>query len=245
VVEAPLEIRVGDESIVVMMRTPGQDEELVTGLLFAEGGIEVADDLLSIDHLTRDDLTREERGNIVVVEPRPGIELMPDDRALVANSSCGLCGKLSIASLSVSAEPVRSAATVTATVISALPETLRNYQPIFHATGAVHAAGLFTTSGDVIVVREDVGRHNAVDKVVGWVLSNKTLPLDDSILCVSGRLSFEIVQKAARAGIPVVVAVSAPSSMAVQIAEQYRVTLCGFTRDGRFNVYSHPMRVQF
>jgi FdhD protein len=164
-------------------------------------------------------------------------------RAMPMSSSCGVCGKQAIADLELGARPVTSALAVPAGLVAELPERLRAAQTVFDATGGLHAAAAFDAGGALMAVREDVGRHNAVDKLVGWALGAGLVPLEDAILCVSGRLGFEIVQKAVVAGFPVVVAVSAPSSLAVDLAERFRITVCGFTREGRFNVYSHPLRV--
>jgi FdhD protein len=164
-------------------------------------------------------------------------------RALPATAGCGVCGKASIAALELRAAAVRSDLLVAAERIAELPDRLRAAQAVFSATGGLHAAGAFTASGQLLAAREDVGRHNAVDKLVGWALVGARLPLRDAVLCVSGRLGYEIAHKAVMAGFPVVVSVSAPSSLAVDVAERFRVTLCGFTRAGRFNIYSHPARI--
>lgn len=241
-VEAPLELRAGGEPFMMMMRTPGHDEDLTRGLLYAEGVIASAGELA----LERPaGLVAGEHGNVLetglaMADVR---ERLPE-RSLYVSSSCGVCGKSSIAALEQrQAQPLRSTIEVDAAVVSGLPEALLAAQATFARTGGLHAAGLFDASGALLQLREDVGRHNAVDKVVGWALAAGQLPAGESMLCVSGRLSFEIVQKAVLAHIPVVVAVSAPSSLAIDLAERFVVTLCGFTRDQRFNVYSHGSRI--
>jgi FdhD protein len=245
VIEAPLELRLGGQPTIVIMRTPGHDGELARGLLLAEGALDR--DPASTPELPTlptfrepPDLGPDERGNVLDLDLEPG---RMAGRALLSSSSCGVCGKRAIADLELRASPVLSGLTVTAGLVAELPERLRAAQAVFDATGGLHAAAAFDPDGTLLVVREDVGRHNAVDKVVGWALGAGLVPLDHAILCVSGRLSFEIVQKAVVAGFPVVVAVSAPSSLAVDLAERFRLTLCGFTRERRFNVYSHPVRV--
>lgn len=240
VVEAPLELRVGGQPMVVIMRTPGHDTELARGLLLAEGALG-HDAMPALPTFTEPQyLDPGERGNVLELGLEPG---RMSKRALLSSASCGVCGKQAIADLELRASAVRSDVTVAAHLVAELPERLRAAQAVFDATGGLHAAGAFDPDGTLLAVREDVGRHNAVDKVVGWALGESLVPLDHAILCVSGRLSFEIVQKAVVAGFPVVVAVSAPSSLAVDLAERFRVTLCGFTRERRFNVYSHPARV--
>ena len=247
VVEAPLELRSRDgRSLTVTMRTPtGPDDdlELARGLLHAEGVLAAGE----ADRVRRADPTRltpEEAGNLVEVDLDAALvaERWPP-RALAATSACGVCGKASIAALELRAPAVSSDLAVSAALVAGLPDRLRAAQEVFGATGGLHAAGLFSEAGDLLAVREDVGRHNAVDKVVGWALGAGRLPLARVVLCVSGRLGFEIAQKAVVAGCPIVVAVSAPSTLAIDVAERFRVTLCGFTRGGRFNVYSHPRRI--
>jgi len=241
-VEAPLELRAGGEPFLMMMRTPGHDEDLARGLLYAEGVISSAGELA----LERPDgLVAGEHGNVLetgltMADVR---ERLPE-RSLYVSSSCGVCGKSSIAAIEQrQVQPLRSTVAVAAGVVSGLPEALLAAQATFAQTGGLHAAGLFDATGALIQLREDVGRHNAVDKVVGWALAEGQVPADELVLCVSGRLSFEIVQKAVLAHIPVIVAVSAPSSLAIDLAERFVVTLCGFTRDQRFNLYSHGSRI--
>jgi FdhD protein len=239
--EEPLEIRLHDRPFAVMMRTPGSDRELAAGFLIAERVIRGADDLGTIAHCADGE-------NIVNVTlangSRESIErLLAQRRQVTTTSSCGLCGRQTIESLALDAAPIRASWTVTAAAIAALPETLRARQAVFDDTGGLHAAGLFTRDGVAVAVAEDVGRHNAVDKIVGRMLMNEALPLADHLLCVSGRTSYEIVQKAVIAGIPLVAAVSAPSSLAIELAEALGVTLIGFVRGDGFNVYAHPERI--
>jgi FdhD protein len=251
VVEAPLEIRVGGQPLTVVMRTPGHDEELARGFLFTESIIARADDLLSVTRVPG--LSGDEAGNVLDVRLAPppvtlggGVSLGKPrgaERNFFASSSCGVCGKTSIAQLAVSAPPVRSSLQLARAVLRSLPERLRETQAVFQATGGLHASALFRTDGTLMAAREDVGRHNALDKLVGWALAAGRLPLGDAALMVSGRVSFEILQKAIMAGIPLVAAVSAPSSLAVDLAERFGVTLVGFLRGASMNVYTHPDRL--
>ena len=230
-VEEPLEIRIGGEPVAVTMRTPGHDEELALGFCLSEGleprSASLPDDLAA---------------NTVDVSA-DGFDPERLRRSFYTTSSCGVCGKGALEAVRVEAKPVVSELRVTASLISALPERLRESQAAFTETGGLHATGLFDSAGELLCVREDVGRHNAMDKVIGWAFGEQRLPLADAILCVSGRLSFELVQKAAVAGCPIVVAVGAPSSLAIELARDRRVTLCGFVRGGRVNVYSGEWRV--
>ena len=173
----------------------------------------------------------------------PGFDPARLQRSFYTSSSCGVCGKGALEAVSVEAEAVTSTLTVPLAMVSALPDRLRESQAAFAATGGLHATGLFDADGELLCLREDVGRHNALDKVVGWAFTERRLPLADSILCVSGRLSFELVQKAAVAGCPIMVAVGAPSSLAVDLAADRGLTLCGFVREGRANVYTEPWRI--
>jgi FdhD protein len=234
-VEEPLEFRVDGHPGAVTMRTPGHDEELVRGFLFAEGMIAEAGDVRGFERIS---------DNIVNVALRSSLarKRLPE-RSTFASSSCGVCGKVSIESLHVHAPVVTSELEVAGDVIAGLPAALRAAQDVFSQTGGLHAAGWFDEAGALAAIREDVGRHNAVDKLVGWAVGEARVPASRSILCVSGRLSFEIVQKAVVAGFPIVAAVSAPSSAAVEVADEFGVTLCGFVREGRFNAYTHPNRV--
>jgi FdhD protein len=235
------------------MRTPGADLALTAGFLLAERVLKNADDLATIEHC-REQRSSDASGedphpeNVVNVtlagRSAAGLgQAMADRRQVLGNSSCGLCGRLTIASLKTDVAPLTFDRRVDAATIARLPDGLHDAQTVFRETGGIHAAGLFTVDGAVEAVAEDVGRHNAVDKVIGQMLLADRLPLSDLILFVSGRTSFEIVQKAALAGIPVVGAVSAPSSLAVELAREVGITLIGFTRGGSFNIYSHPERV--
>ena len=242
VVEAPLELRARGRSIVVLMRTPGDDDDLARGLLLAEGVTGPGDAPLAPTRPPG--LAPEEQGNVLETGLDPdAVQAAMSARTLQATASCGVCGKAAIAALEVRAAPVRSDLQVSIAVIAGLPDRLRAAQAVFAATGGLHAAGLFSPDGEPLAVREDVGRHNAVDKLVGWAHAAGRLPLDGAILCVSGRLGYEIVQKAVVAGVPVIAAVSAPSSLAVDLAERFRVTLCGFVRGPTLNIYSHPARI--
>jgi FdhD protein len=244
--EEPLEIRAGGpgqpaRSVAVTMRTPGRDFELAAGFLFTEGLIAPAD-LRRVAYC--DDVEDEDqRFNVVTVTLHRPFDHERLRRNFYATSSCGVCGKAALDDISVRCAPVADGPEVSTEVIVELPGKLRAAQKVFDRTGGLHAAGLFTPEGELISLREDVGRHNAVDKVVGERLLAGALPLEGTVLQVSGRASFEIVQKAAVAGIPVVAAVSAPSSLAVEAAERFGMTLVGFVRDGGCNVYTRPDRI--
>lgn len=240
-VEAPLELRLGGRPLAVLMRTPGHDEELVAGFLFGEGVIADADELLSVEHAA--DVPEPDRGNVVNVSLLTARRTPVGDRLFFSSSSCGICGKRSLAAIEVRAEPIRSALAVSRAVLASLPAKLRAAQPLFARTGGAHAAALFTSAGGLVAAREDVGRHNALDKLVGWALAEGRVPLSEFVLLVSGRLSFELVQKAVAAGVPLVAAVGAPSSAAVELAERFGVTLVGFVRAAGLNVYAHAGRV--
>jgi FdhD protein len=231
VIEEPLEIRVGDKPVSVTMRTPGHDFELAAGFLFTEAIIPRAEDIDQIRHWGSP--------NVVRVDLREGVrvDLQRLQRHFYSTSSCGVCGKTSIDALRVNTSPVQRA-TVSPAVITTLPDTLRAAQTAFTATGGIHGAGLFAQDGALLRAREDIGRHNAVDKVIGAFLLER-LPFANTILFVSSRTSFELVQKAAVAGIPVLAAVGAPSSLAIELATEMHMTLLGFVRDGRYNVYSN------
>jgi FdhD protein len=230
-VEEPLEIRIGGRPIAVTMRTPGHDEELALGFLLSEGVSPV-----------RASLPVDLAANTVEVEAQ-AFDAERLQRNFYTTSSCGVCGKGALEAVAVEAPRVESDVKVAATLVAELPARLRAAQPTFAATGGLHATGLFDADGELLCVREDVGRHNAMDKVIGWAYVAGRLPLAREILCVSGRLSFELVQKAAVAGCPIVVAVGAPSTLAVELGRDRGLTLCGFVRDGRLNVYSEPWRV--
>ena len=230
-VEEPLEIRIGGEPVAVTMRTPGHDEELALGFCVTEGlspsSARVPDDLAA---------------NTVEVE---AASFDPERlrRHFYTSSSCGVCGKGAIEAIEVSAPRIESTLEARFDVIAALPTRLREAQRAFAVTGGLHATGLFDADGALACVREDVGRHNAMDKVVGWAFLEGELPLASRLLCVSGRLSFELVQKAVVAGCPILAAVGAPSSLAVELAEDRGLTLCGWVRDGRVTVYTAPWRI--
>jgi FdhD protein len=244
--EEPMEIRAGGPGqvarpVAVTMRTPGADYELAAGFLFTERLI-VPGDVTRVAYC--DDLEdAEQRYNVVTVTLRRPFDHDRLQRNFYATSSCGICGKAALDDVEVRCAPVAEGPVVEAELIVTLPDRLRERQRVFDRTGGLHAAGLFTASGEMIALREDVGRHNAVDTVVGEQLLAGRIPLADRVLQVSGRASFEIVQKAAVAGIPIVSAVSAPSSLAVEAAERFGMTLVGFVRDGRCNVYTRPERV--
>ena len=230
-VEEPLEIRIGGQPVAVTMRTPGHDEELALGFCLTEGlqptAARLADDLAA---------------NAVEVEAT-GFDPERIRRSFYTSSSCGVCGKGAIDAISVVAPRVESGLRLATGVVAELPGRLRAAQAAFAATGGLHATGLFSAAGALLCVREDVGRHNAMDKVIGWAWRQGLVPLADYVLCVSGRSSFELVQKAAVAGCPLLVAIGAPSSLAVELAADRGITLCGFVRDGHVSVYSESQRV--
>jgi FdhD protein len=231
-VEEPLEIRIGGRPVAVTMRTPGHDEELALGFCLTEG-------LAPRSARLPDDLA----ANTVEVDA-PGADLERVTRSFYTSSSCGVCGKGALEAVAVAAPRVTSPLTVAASLLASLPDALRAAQAAFEVTGGLHATGLFDAAGALLCVREDVGRHNAMDKVIGWAYLAGELPLGERVLCVSGRLSFELVQKAAVAGCPLLVAVGAPSSLAVELAGDRGLTLCGFARDGAVNVYTESWRVE-
>lgn len=230
-VEEPLEIRVNGEALAVTMRTPGHDEELALGFCLSEG-----------IPATRASPPADLAANTVEVEAA-AFDRARVQRSFYTSSSCGVCGKGALEAVAVEAPRVESRLTVPAALLAELPDRLRAAQPAFAATGGLHATGLFDAAGELVCLREDVGRHNAMDKVIGWAHLAGRLPLADALLCVSGRLSFELVQKAAVAGCPLLVAVGAPSSLAVELARDRGITLCGFVRKGHVNVYAEPWRV--
>jgi FdhD protein len=254
--EEPLGIRIDGQAVSLTMRTPGDDLDLAAGFLVSEGIIAKPTDIASMrvcggQHCAHDDDGHDHEaddamGNIVDVALRPGLAVRPGfGRAFLTSSACGVCGKASIEGLHVPgrfdlfSDPVE----VTAQVLAELPDKLRHAQRVFERTGGLHAAGLFSAAGELLVLREDVGRHNAVDKVVGWALQADLLPLTGRILLVSGRASFELVQKAVLAGVPVLAAVSAPSSLAARLAADAGLTLVGFLRGRSMNVYSGMERI--
>lgn len=248
-VEEPLEIRLGHEPFTVTMRTPGDDFDLVAGFLLSEGIIFDPDELISLRFCAGEDENGKQTFNVVEAQLRPDVALpLPAaQRNVTTSSACGICGTASIDAVHKSSHFAVAASLnemlIDSAVLAALPATLREQQKLFDKTGGVHAAGLFAPDGELVLLREDVGRHNAVDKVVGASFRDKALPLSNSILQVSGRASFELVQKAAMAGVPMLAAVSAPSSLAVELAERAGITLVGFSRGNTFNVYTHAGRV--
>jgi FdhD protein len=246
-VEEPMEVRVNGASFAVIMRTPGADRDLAAGFLLAEDVVRGADEIAAIEYCQ--DTTDEGRGNTINVTVTGAAvdrltARLSERRQVMMTAACGLCGRRTIESLQSRVARVRGEWTVAAVVVASLPERLRAAQEVFDATGGLHAAGLFDRSGGLELSAEDVGRHNAVDKIVGRTLLAGRHPLDESILLVSGRASFELVQKALLAGIPLIAAVSAPSSLAVDLAEQAQITLCGFVRPPHFNIYTHPARIR-
>jgi FdhD protein len=230
-VEEPLEIRIDGTPVAVAMRTPGHDEELALGFCISEGlhpsGARFPDDLAA---------------NTVDVDA-PGFDPARLQRSFYTTSSCGVCGKGALEAVAVEAPRVESQLRVSLGFVSSLPDRLRESQAAFAATGGLHATGLFDPDRTLLCVREDVGRHNALDKVIGWAFSSNRLPLAESVLCLSGRISFELVQKASVAGCPIIVAVGAPSSLAVELAADRGITICGFVRGGSANVYSETWRI--
>jgi FdhD protein len=243
-VEEPLEIRIGEESIAVTMRTPGHDEELAAGFLFTEGVIQRPEHVLRASHPAAAPRS-ESFANIVNVEIDPAVVVDLDRAArnFYATSSCGICGKASIEQVRQRVKPIEANLTVERSLLTALPDRMRGAQRVFGQTGGLHAAALFTVAGELRCLREDVGRHNAVDKVIGWAVLGRHLPLDASILMISGRASFEIVQKALVARTPLVTAVSAPSSLAIDLARENNMTLVGFLRGDVMNIYAGHERI--
>lgn len=252
-IEEPLEIRLDGRSLAVIMRTPGHDFELACGFLFSEGIITSHDDILSIeDAVDADGLPL---ANVVDVALRSsaantaGASSTSDtpafQRHFAVSASCGLCGKNSIADLLCNVPPLVEDDTphISSAILYTLTARLREQQDVFSHTGGLHAAGLFTIDGELLLLREDVGRHNAVDKLIGYGLLHDTLPYNEHLLLVSGRTSFEIIQKALLARIPCIAAISAPSSLAVELADSSGITLIGFLRDHAMNVYTHPERI--
>jgi FdhD protein len=246
-IEEPMEVRVNGSSFAVIMRTPGADRDLAAGFLMAEDVIRTADEIGLIEYCT--DVEDEARGNVMNVTVLGDAEArldarMAGRRQVMMTAACGLCGRLTIDSLKARVDSVGGDWTVPASLVSALPDRLREAQRVFEVTGGLHAAGLFDLEGRLLHVAEDVGRHNALDKIIGRMLLDDRLPLDQAMLQVSGRTSFELVQKALLAGIPLVSAVSAPSSLAIDLAESAGITLCGFARKDSFNLYAHQHRIR-
>jgi FdhD protein len=253
--EEPLEIRLTygplnnrqTQNVAVTMRTPGHDAELAIGFLFTEGIIQNQEDILTAQHAFI--ACAENRENVVIVELQPHVvpNLGKADRNFYTTSSCGVCGKSSISAIrTVSAYAGIHAddLTIDAATLYQLPHTLRHHQEVFDSTGGLHASALFTLNGKLLELREDVGRHNALDKLIGTSLNNHWLPVADKVLLLSGRISFELVQKAAMAGIKIIAAIGAPSSLAVQLAQEFNITLVGFLRQQRFNIYNAAHRVK-
>ena len=240
--EEPLEIRVRGRPISVTMRTPGHDDELAAGFLLTEGVVASAADIAGIDGCARN-----EAGNVIDarLDPFVHVDFERLTRHVFGASSCGLCGKATIEAVMTRCGPVQSDVRFDVRLLGRLPAALRSVQPTFDQTGGLHAAALFDERGELLVAREDIGRHNAVDKVLGHALLGGWLPLGRCILLVSGRASFEIMQKAAAGGVPVVASVSAPSSLAVEFAREMNQTLVGFLRGESMNVYSHSWRIAF
>lgn len=236
-VEEPLEIRVNGRGVAVTMRTPGHDRELAAGFLLTEGVIRRAEDLLDV--LVCRDLPDGRAGNVVdaLLAPAVPVDFARLTRHVFSSSSCGLCGKATLDALAAQFPPVAPGPVFSPDALAALPARLRAAQPGFAATGGVHASALVDARGDLLCLREDVGRHNALDKVLGWALLGGQLPLRDTALVVSGRVSFELMQKARAGGVPLVAGIGAPSSLAIRCAEQGGQTLVGFLRADRFNVY--------
>lgn len=246
-VEAPLEVRMGPRTATILMRTPGDDADLVRGMLFTEGVIRRGADVLDIRPVSRDAAAGDGAGSLGGTVVEVEFAWPPEGRAaqrfLYSSAACGACGKTSLDALEVRAPGVTAPLRIARSVLHALPARMRAAQPAFGTTGGLHATALFTPEGAVAVLREDVGRHNAFDKAVGWALAQNLVPLSGHVALLSGRASYELVQKAIAAGVPLVAAVGAPSSLAVTLAERFGVTLVGFLREGTANVYSHAGRV--
>ncbi|HLO86730.1 MAG TPA: formate dehydrogenase accessory sulfurtransferase FdhD [Nostocaceae cyanobacterium] len=246
--EEPLEIRLTSpqRTVAVTMRTPGADFELAAGFLYSEGVIKSKQDIQKISYCVDKKIDGEQRFNIVNVELKSGLnpDLQPLERHFYTSSACGVCGKASLEALRLrGCEVIASSWQVTPDIIYSLPNQLRAAQNIFSSTGGLHAAAVFDLQGNLLKLQEDIGRHNALDKLIGAALLTDELPLSNHIIMVSGRSSFEILQKAVAAGVPIVCAVSAPSSLAVSVAQEFGVTLIGFLRDERFNIYAGRERV--
>lgn len=250
VTEEPLEIRVSiagrSKTVAITMRTPGADFELAAGFLFGEGVVERREQIVQISYCKDTDLPADQLYNIVIVELDPTSEpdLRPLDRHFYTSSACGVCGKANLEALALRAtEPLVSGPEVSPAILSSLPGTLAGSQGVFARTGGLHSAGLFDRAGTLITAREDVGRHNALDKLFGWALLEDSIPLSDRIVMVSGRSSYELAQKCVTAGVPILCSVSAPSSLAVDVANEFGMTLVGFLRDKRMNVYAGAERI--
>jgi FdhD protein len=248
VVEEPLEIRVNGTAVTVTMRTPGADIELAQGFLLTEGVISRREDVVTVRYCRGPTEDNVNTYNVLDVKLAPGVA-MPDidvTRNFYTTSSCGVCGKASLDAVRLISRhcPGDDPSTVTAETLSAMPAKLRDAQKVFASTGGLHGAALFDAEGTMLAVREDIGRHNAVDKVIGWALEADRIPLTGAVLLVSGRASFELTQKAVMAGIPILAAVSAPSSLAVDLASQSGLTLVAFLRGESMNVYTRQDRIR-
>ncbi len=248
--EEPMEIRLvsggARRTVAVTMRTPGSDFELAAGFLYGEGVVSSLEEIERISYCVDADIDADQRYNIVNVELRGGhdYDLRPLERSFYTTSACGVCGKESLDQLELRGYPeLPQGPQIPPETVYSLPQKLREGQGLFEETGGLHAAALFDAAGELVAIREDVGRHNATDKLVGWALLEGRLLLNDHVVMVSGRTSYEILQKCVAAGVPIVCAVSAPSSLAVDVARRFGVTLVGFLRGNRFNVYSSPERV--
>ncbi len=240
--EEPLEIRVEGEPLVVAMRTPGQDEELAAGWLVSEGIVRSRAEIADVVSRPGETTARAAMVDVMLAEPSR-FEAAKHRRAVMSNSSCGLCGAASVAQVLRDFPRIESAVLINANVLYSLPARLAENQPTFQRTGGIHACALFDRQGALVAVREDVGRHNALDKLLGWALLAGRLPLAEGVLLLSGRVSFEMIQKALAAGIPIVVAIGAPSSLAVELAGTSGMTLVAFLRERTFNVYCGEKRI--
>lgn len=249
--EEPLELRLitngRSQTLAVTMRTPGNDFELAAGFVYNEGIVRDRNDIVELTYCLDPALDPDQRYNVVSIELRSSVQVRDPERFerhFTMSSACGVCGRAQLDSLrELGAVPIADDAQLAHSVLYSLPERMREAQRVFASTGGLHAAALFTADGAAVTVREDVGRHNAVDKLVGWALLDARLPLRRCVLMVSGRASYEILQKAVMAGVPIVASVSAPSSLAVNVAREFNVTLAGFVRGDRANVYSAPERI--
>lgn len=240
--EEPLEIRLvsPQRTVAVTMRSPGNDFELAAGFLYSEGIVNNREDIQRLTYCIDPNLNSEQHYNIVNVELKTGLtpDLQPLERHFFTNSSCGVCGKATLEQLKIRSSPIISNLQVTPSLIYSLPDKLRTAQRLFDRTGGLHAAALFNSKGELLSLREDVGRHNALDKLIGSAFLSGELPLKDRIIMVSGRASFELLQKSLAASVPIFCAVSAPSSLAVAVAQKFGITLIGFLRGNKFNLYS-------
>jgi FdhD protein len=252
-VEEPLEIRLQsgkseqrvEQTLAITMRTPGNDFELAIGFLFNEGIIQDFSQIISIRYC--ENIKPEEQGNVLKISLLPEVELDFNhlQRHFYTSSSCGVCGKTSIENLQKQCLMLPAAqASMSANLIILLPKIVRQAQTVFEYTGGLHAAALFDFAGNLIALREDVGRHNAMDKLIGYQLFSGQIPLNNSLILVSGRLSYELVQKTIMAGVPILAAIGAPSSLAVELAQHFGLTLIGFLRENQLNIYTHPQRIQ-